>query len=352
MRATSYNAILLQVLGLLNLDTSTVQPADKTKINSFILRRSREAVQFYWWPETMRVEERYMRPFYDNGATYAAPSGTVANEVYFPGSKSYYQNLQATTGNAPATLTGNVWVTNLTYWAPVQCTYAAPDWLANTAYLQGKQVRDPADGFYKQCTVAHTSASSLDGTKFGILTRFLPYIGLDQANDAGMPGHTAVGLVRGVFLDNPLVRQRPRRLGHVLGPNGIALPEMGYTSAFLWFQIKPPVLTGAVCAGVTAAGITVYYSSATAGFDGDYWTASVTTNSGESPESQPTKFTKQEIPEGLRDAIAHAAYSDMLRPIAKDDEVSIESTAGGAFLADEVRKYMAMQRQPGTWSFA
>lgn len=356
MRITSYNAILLQVLGLLNLDATGATTGDKTKINSFILRRSREAMQFYWWPETMRVEERYMRPFYNAGTTYAAPTGAGGNEVYFPGSKAYFQNLATTTGNPPATFTGGAWVTDFSRWAPVQRTYSAPDWLPNTAYAQGAQVRDPADGFYKQCTTAHTSGgSTLDGTKFGFLTRFLPYISLDQTDDAGMPGRTAVGLVRGVFLDNPLTRQRPRRLAHLLGPNGIALPDIGYLSVWLDFQIKPPVLTGMTFDAGTAYGVvgtTLYYSSATTGFDGDYWTSLATTSAGESPESAAAKWRRQEIPEGLRDAIAHAAYSDMLRPIAKDDEVSIESTAGGAFLADEVRKYMAMQRQTNTWAFA
>ena len=103
-------------------------------------------------------------------------------------------------------------------------------------------------------------------------------------------------------------------------------------------------------ATVYAVGDVVYYASATSGYEGDYWLCLTATSAGQDPEDTPAKWQRQEIPEALRDAIAHAAYSDYLRPVGKDGAVPLESTAGGQFLTDELFKAVAMQRQAGRWA--
>lgn len=348
MRATPYSAILTQVYSLLNLVAADVTAADKTKINAFIQRRAREAFTFYWWPETMRIEERYYRPIYSAASTYTASTSSAATEVFYPATRTYYQCLRNSTGNAPATLTGGSYATNLNYWSVVGDNYGGNDWAASTAYAQGDVVRNPSDGLFYQCHIAHTSSSSFDSTKFGLLSDWLPYISLDQE------GKTAIGQVRGCFLDNPARTRDPRRVAMLLGPQGLHLPEVRTTSVDVWFQIKPPVLTGADYSAGTAysAGVVVYYASATAGYEGDFWLCAAATTAGQNPETHAAKWTRQEIPECLRDAIAHASYSDFLRPAAEPAEIPIEDTQGGAFLAAEMRKLTAMQRQAGKWSFA
>ncbi len=346
MRVTSYNAILTQVYSLLNLIAADVTAADKTKLNAFIQRRAREAFQFYWWPETMRIEERYYRPIYSASTAYTASTTSSTTEVFFPATRTYYQCLKSGTGNAPATLSGGAYTTNLGYWTPIGESYGGNDWAASTAYAQGDIVRNPGDGLFYQCHTAHTSSSSFDSTKFGLLVEWLPYIALDQT------GKTPIGQVRGCFLDNPGRTRDPRRVAMILGPSGLHLPEVRTNSVVVWFQIKPPVLSGADYAAGTAYAVDdVIYFSAT-GYEGDYWVCAEATSAGQSPSTHPAKWTKQEIPENLRDAIAHAAYGDFRRPAAKVGEVPIESTQGGAFLAAEMRKLTAMQRQAGKWSFA
>jgi hypothetical protein len=348
MRAISYSAILTHVYSLLNLVAADVTAADKTKLNAFIQRRAREAFQFYWWPETMRMEERFYRQTYSASTSYTASTASTSTEVFYPATRTYYQCLRDSTGNAPATLSSGSYTTNLGYWATVGENYGGNDWAASTAYAQGDVVRNPSDGLYYQCHTAHTSSSSFDTTKFGLLTEWLPYISLDQS------GKTAIGQVRGCFLENPARTRDPRRVTMVLGPSGLHLPEVKTTSVVVWFQTKPPVLTGADYSAGTAysAGTIVYYSSATAGYEGDYWLCATATSAGQNPETHAAKWTRQEIPESLRDAIAHAAYGDYLRPAAKPGEIPIEDTQGGAFLAAEMRKLTAMQRQAGKWSFA
>ena len=347
MRLTSYNAIREQVYGLLNLVAADAQAGDKTKINAFIQRRAREAFQFHWWSETMRSQERYYRPFYAAGTTYAAPSPTAWNEVYHPPSKTYYQNLRSATGQPPAALVNGLYVVNSAYWAEIDEVIGV-DWETGAAYAVEEVARNPDDGRYYQCHTAHTAGATFDATKFGILTPWSPYISLDQA------GATAIGQVRGCYLDNPLTKRNARKLAWILGPDGIHLPDTGVSSLFVYFQVKAPNLSGADYAAGTAyvAGVCKYYASAAAGFEGDYWITTAATTAGESPESTPAKWTRQELPEGLRDAIAHSAYSDFLRPASKDGEVPLEQTAGYAFLADEVRKQQLMQGQAGKWSFA
>lgn len=339
MRSIKHSAILTQVYSLLNLIAADVTAADKTKIFAFVDRRSRDAYTFYFWPETMRIEERFYRLPYASGTAYTASTTSSPTEVYHPASRTYYQALKAGTGNAPATLTGGTYATNTAYWAPVAESYSGNDWADATAYVAGDTVRNPSDGLFYRCHTAHTSSGSLDATKFGLLVEWLPYISLDQT------GKTPIGQVRGVFLDHPGRVRNPRKLNFLLGPSGVHLPETATTSVIVWFQLKPPVLTGPdySASAVYAVDDVVYYN-------GDFWKCLATTTAGQDPEDTPAKWEKQEIPEFLRDAIAHAVYSDMLRPTADSADIPLEETMGAAFLSSEMRKITAGQRQAGKWA--
>jgi hypothetical protein len=224
--------------------------------------------------------------------------------------------------------------------------YAGSDWADATVYAVATTVRNPSDGLFYRCHTAHTSSGSFDATKFGLLVDWLAYISLDQS------AKTPIGLVRGCYLDHPGRSREPRRVGFVLGPDGIYLPDTRTTSVFAWFQIKPPLLSGAAYAAGTAysAGTVMYYASSTAGYEGDYWLCAATTTAGQNPETHAAKWTRQEIPENLRDAIAHAAYGDFLRPAGKSSDVAMETSEGAQFLTTEIQKYAGMQRQAGRWT--
>lgn len=172
------------------------------------------------------------------------------------------------------------------------------------------------------------------------------YIELAQSSEI------PIGQVRGVYLDDPLVDPEPRRVRFVLSEEKIYLPANLYTTLFVWFQLRPPVLSGVAfnAASIYSSGTTVYYSSANPGYEGDYWTANATTTAGQDPEDTPAKWDREAIPERLRDAIAHAAYSDFLRPAGKDAQVPIEDTLGGQFLLTEAMRLQASQRQAGRWT--
>lgn len=126
------------------------------------------------------------------------------------------------------------------------------------------------------------------------------FVPLDQAGD---PTPTPIGLVRSCTLDDPLSAPNPRKVRWVLSGDAIYLPSYGYTDVWVWFQRVPP----------------------------------------------PDFTVSDVIPAILRDAIAHSAYSDFLRPSAKTSEVPLEQTAGYGFLVDEARKQQAMERQAGKW---
>lgn len=100
---------------------------DGVQIRALIAGRLRQAWQHYWWPETMREEERAYRDDYAAGTTYAS-----GDEVYYPQTGAYYTALGATTGNAP---------TNAIYWAELTDLDPAEVGYAQTGKTAIGQVR-------------------------------------------------------------------------------------------------------------------------------------------------------------------------------------------------------------------
>lgn len=239
MRLTTAHAIREQVYALLNQAAADVTAADKTKLETFIARRAREAWQFHWWPETMTAESRTVQ--------------TSGNRVYV---------------------------------------------------------------------------------------------------DLAQTGQTEIGLVRGCYLDDPLEEPEPRRVRWVLAGDAIYLPGYGYTTVVVWYQGIAPELLGATYSAGTAyaVGAFMYYASATVGYEGDYWKCLAATSAGENPETAAAKWRRQAVPRILRDAIAHAAYSDYLRPAAKAGDVPLEDTEARAFLEQEMLRVASQQRQAARWS--
>ena len=304
MQIVSYYTLRALWAEWCGLDLATLPTLEAAGFNRAVNRVLRRGWEWTWWPDLMRCEERRFRATYASGTAYAAPTATTASEVYFPATRKYYQALVATTGNAPATLSGTTYTTQAAYWAECATSYSAVDWADATVYAVGDQRRNPDDDRIYQCHTAHTSSGSLDSTKFGILTPFLPYVGWEQT------GETALGTIREVWAENPRTyanRARPLRWepDH-LGVRCIelALPDR----VFIEFRRRCPVWSGATwSAGVLTSGLTRYYSSSTAGYEGDYWTTNTTTLSGDSPEVAPTKWDKVEIPAFLCDFAAQGA---------------------------------------------
>lgn len=345
MNSCSYFSVEQRVLALcglpprvVNFGASELLASDVATINKYINRRLRQAWTFWWWPELMRSEQRAYRLAYASGTAYV-----VTNEVYFPATQKYYQALRSTTGNAPATLSGSTWSTNSAYWAECAESYSGSDWADGTAYAVGDVVRSYDDGLYYSCHTAHTASSSIDASKFGQLTVFQSYVSYTQT------GFTELGAVRGMYWDDPhLVGfDRARRIDWHLTNNGPQTLNEAPARPWVAYRLRPYEYIGSdfSASATYASGITVYYSSATAGYEGDFWTSSASTSAGEDPEDTPAKWTKVEFPKWLREAVAQAAYADWLRGDEANQIASIEDTPAAEFLAHEVNQLTCQQGQ-------
>lgn len=102
MRTVTFKSVLDRALRLLEEDPAEADVELVAVLTEAINARLRTAWEAFPWPERTRLEERFLRDAYDAAVTYAA-----GDQVYYATDDTYYEALQATTGNAP---------TNATYW--------------------------------------------------------------------------------------------------------------------------------------------------------------------------------------------------------------------------------------------
>ena len=330
MLTVNYIDVLNRACDLCGLPRyGTLSSTDNARLQTFISKRLEQAVRYHFWPDWMRLEERFYRANYASGTTYSAPTTTSATVIYYPPSARYYQNLKSTTGNAPATLTSGAYVTSLTYWADAATSYSGSDWAASTAYTQGTIVRRPDDGYYYQCHTAHTSSSSFDSTKFGALVPFDRYIAYSQT------GQTVIGDVIEVWDKSPRIYKGAREVGYELSNNGIQIRE-DYNSVWLWYRLVIPRLSGSAYSATAtyAVGDQVYFSSATV--PGNFYDCVTATSAGESPSSASAKWSIVNIPRMFEDYLSWGAYADWLTGEGQNDKAMAEDRRAQQWLAREV----------------
>lgn len=322
----SFQSVINLVLSNSGQLPAELSAAQIEQLKSFIKKRACDWGWVAWpWPGIVLTEQRQYRQNYNPSTAYAAPTATSASEVYDPPSKQYYQALTATTGNPPTLLVNGAYVVNAAFWAVCGGPYTGPDWVTGTLYTVGYQVRDPADGLYKQCFVQHTSGGSLDPTKFGILTVFDPVIAFNQSWQAN-----TIGDFLDIYLDNPLLYKRPRRVTPTIDGTGahvLSLQQSRWSRVMGWDELVPtlvwirfrlpkpnfygPVLdlTKTYTAGVD----TVYFSGTTLDLEGDFWACAVNTTAGDTPANAPTKWTRIPFPSVIQSAVARRAGADWQR---------------------------------------
>jgi hypothetical protein len=93
------------------------------------------------------------------------------------------------------------------------------------------------------------------------------------------------------------------------------------------------------------AGMIRYFADATdAAYEGDYWVTLALVNPGETPKTNPAKWSRLEFPQQLRDAVAHGAYADWLRLDGASDLALAEDGVAEGKLSKEIIK-LASQGQ-------
>lgn len=351
MQTQSYKTCRDLWCDLCGLDIATLENTTKALFNRAFNRAMRRAWDWYFWPELCLLEQRFYRDAYSAATAYAAPTASASSEAWYAPAGRYFQTLQATTNNVPATVVAGVWVANGPYWADSSASYGGNDWAASTAYTAatssaaGTIVRNPIDGRYYMCHTAHTSGVSFDSTKFGILTNFDPYVGYEQTSQ------TAFSVVRNVWNGNFRTTRPAARLPWEYDERGVRLTgTVVPSSVSVQFRKRCPSWKGSDWSnGVLATGITRYYSSTTDGFDGDFYTTLSATLAADSPEVAPTKWTKIQIPSFLSDFAVNAAKIAQLEGDG-ELEKALGDTKGElwTYLYDEMDKLEGQSGQART----
>lgn len=111
MRTVTYKSIQDSVFRNAGIDpnSDTLTTEQKGAVADYINERVVEALQFAWWPELMRIEERAFRRTWRAVETYAA-----GDEVYY--AEAYYEAIRANTGVQPGTSENDWTLTVLTNW--------------------------------------------------------------------------------------------------------------------------------------------------------------------------------------------------------------------------------------------
>lgn len=339
MRTVNYSEVLQLVSELAGVTYADLPAELALRLRGHISRRFREMWEADYWPELTRVEERRYRLDYAGGTAYSAPTTTTASEVFYPPTKGYYQALRATTGNAPATLSGGTYTTNSAYWNAAQGSYSGNDWAASTAYTVATVVRYPDNNRYYACHTAHTSGASFDATKFGILTPFDQYVGYTQTSQ------TAIGEVREVFSSDPRVSKGYYTTPFTLSVNGV---QCTTGPAIVWVEFRTrfaPLTGGDYSATATyAVGDQILFNSS--GSVKNFYACVTATSAGESPTTAAAKWSIIEIPYLFQPFLVMGAYADFLRMDGQNDKAGQQDRLAASYLeAERVKLWDAQPQQ-------
>jgi hypothetical protein len=330
MQTATYDSVLDRIAGYLGqadgLDVETEQLA-RVKVNLFV----RLAWQAFFWPDITPIEKRRFRPVYASATAYDEEA-----QVYFPPADKYYQALQATTGNAPATLVGGEYEDNSEFWAECQAGYGADVWEDGKVFALGDQTLHPETLEPYQCFDAHTASGTFDDTKFGLLTPFVRSLEYAQA------GATAIGTVRYVWDRNPETDRRAQRITFRLTPGYVRVN--GCVNTFwLEYRLRVPSFNGATRDddATYAAGVTVYDTDT-----GDFWTSNTSIAAGESPTTDEDKWDKVEFPAVFAEYVAQSVYAALTNKEQEQPEnITVQQSAGWPLLLQEMKVIEQQQGQ-------
>lgn len=302
VRTVTYLSVVNRAIALFGGDVSNPELALLTRANLFFQRHAEAFLERYWWPEWMRTEERQFAQDYDASTAYV-----VGDVRYYEPSGKYYQALRSTTGNAPAT--GASYVTNTAYWIEALATYSGDDWADATAYTAGTVVRNPANGLYYACHTAHTSSGSLNTSNFGLLTPFIKVIALSQSWETN-----TIGDVREIWDANPKASTTCGTYRWSMDEDGVFVRT---SQGKVWVEYRRPIPTWSgsnySASATYSAGDIIYFT------DGDYYEALASTSAGESPTSAAAKWSKQEVPGFLAEALSTAVAADLMLQDGQED---------------------------------
>lgn len=303
IRTVDYQDLLEHSARCAGLDPDSLSTAQFRDLRLFHTDRLQRIWELRDWVEICPTEKRYFRDLYAGGTNYAA-----AAEVYYPGPQLYYQALRAALGQAPSTLVGSTWTTNLAYWAECETEYSADDYDNTAAYVRGDQVYYPdTDRFYQLFAATSTGNLPTDTANWGVLTPFDRYVAYAQT------GKTAFDQAFGAFDKDPENHGNARRLNCFLSESGAQVLD-DVPLCWLSFRRRVPDLKGEAFDDTATYAVAKQIYFVTDAVAGNFYTCVTATNAGESPLTHSAKWSLVEIPFAFRGWLIHGAASDYARP--------------------------------------
>lgn len=228
----------------------------------------------------------------------------------------------------------------LQYWAASLPFYSAADWAAGTAYVVGTLVYQPLDGYYYQAIAAHTNQSPPNATYWGLLTAFKRDIDFEPgANSNQGTTATKLGEIKAVWDAHPWTVEDAR--GQAFEQTSDGLIVRGREPVvWLEFRIRPNDFTGGNWVSGTSyvVGDQVYYTTS-----GEYY-VNIQATSSQLPTAT-AYWTKLDFPYVLKDAVAQAAFADLLKTTGKTSKWGEEFKEAMRLLQREFDKIERLQGQ-------
>lgn len=319
MRTVTFQSVLNGAARRASLNPIGLDSGLLAQLAEYVTSWAKKGWEWEFWPEWTVLEQRQYRDTYNSATAYPAPAINAPVEVWFPPAQLYAQALQATTGHDPFVSINGAWVANCPYWELSTGSYSGQLWAPTTNFVQGVPgtsgtiVRSPNDDQFYECIITHTSGSSFDPTKFGPLTVFERYISLDQLN------RTPIGEVSMVSRGNPRTNPRfPGPLKFIITNQGILPAPLAGAQVWVLFRLRPPQFTSeAYVSGDTYEEGDVVYQPATTG---ECYVSLIDANTGNTPEDNPAKWQKQDMPELIAEAVKIGAYAELIRSDSQNEK--------------------------------
>lgn len=315
METVDYSDIVRGTSAKASMLVTDLAAADLALLREYHNTRMRNAWQIHRWPQICPTEQRQFAPSYDtSGDTTYAAGATVLDVATL----NYFQSLVVDNAGNPPTIAS---AENSAFWALCRGVYQADDWATGVSYTVGMQVRNVANATFYQCTVPHTSADSIDLTKFGKLTPFVRRIAYEQAwDDADGNALLPIGAYLEARDRDPQVTTKTRPLFFTLDPLGAVFTSVwrGGTAqlAYVWltWRLRLPNLTGDPWdeTAVYTSGQQMYFQDPASGLGNFYTCATPQTSMGDSPIAVPASWTIIAIPAFLKTFLIAGGAADWL----------------------------------------
>jgi len=189
-------------------------------------------------------------------------------------------------------------------WMRVELRYLRDGLWAAGTYSSGAIVYySPDETYYENTsggdTVETPSSTATDWTAASNFARYIPF---EQS------GQTVIGRTKFYYSDDPYIYTQTQGYPVVETRNGVTVTSNKLNSVYLEFRERLTDLSGMTEYSATATyavGDAVYFS-------GEAYTVIIATSAGESPTTNPEKYTQFEVPYILANYLKRAVFADWL----------------------------------------